>query len=226
MQTISIAWCDSSTVESPFIDGLLSVINCIQEKPNLNLISVSHQIGNEIFRQRQTILDNWFFKEKSDWLLCLDSDIVISSETFNILWSVADSITTPVISGIYFSLSYDVDGLPMPYPCVFKYYTFSQNYKSINPLPKNTLIQIDACGFGVLLLHRNVIKRLYEIYEEGNIFDVRLGEKAISEDLSFFEKLSFLQIPVYAHTNAFTTHIKKLNINTLYFDSWWKNHDQ
>ena len=224
--SLSIVWCDNSIVESPFIDGLLSLVDHVQNKEGVRLASVSHQVGNEIFRQRQSILDTWYDNEQSEWLLWLDSDVLVNKEAFDCLWRVGEPDLAPVVSGIYLGLKYQADTLPMPFPCIFKYDPISFDYKPIHPLPSDAVVPIDAAGMGFLLLHRNAIDALYRVYPKGNLFDVSLINNARSEDLSFFGKLKSLDIPVYAHTGAFVQHIKKMFIDSNYYQEWWTFHGE
>lgn len=219
-ETITIAWCDPSTVESPFMSSVIALILRLQQR-NIILYSVTHRMGNEIFRQRQDLLDSWYENETADWLLWLDSDIIITPDIFDKLWDVADKDEFPVITGVYMTYK-DTDGvLRMPFPCIFQYDEKEEDYKSIHPLPDNSLVQVDAAGMGLLLIHRSVIDALYKVYKKGNLFDVSLIKPIKSEDISFFEKLREQSISVFAHTGAIARHIKKVYLDKEYYEHWW-----
>ena len=219
-ETITIAWCDGSTVESPFVSGIISIMLRLQER-GIRLHSVSHRIGNEIYRQRQDLLDSWYENEDADWLLWLDSDVIMSPKVFDLMWDSADSKKQPIITGVYMTHKDNQGALRMPFPCVFNYDEKEDDYKPIHPLPSNSLMKVDAAGMGLVLLHRSVIKKLYDKYPKGDLFNVSLIDPVKSEDLSFFDKLRESGIPVYVHTDAIAKHIKKVYLDKDYYDHWW-----
>jgi len=48
--------------------------------------------GNQIARQRDRLINHWYDSKKADWLLWVDSDVVISPETFRLLWNNKDRL--------------------------------------------------------------------------------------------------------------------------------------
>jgi hypothetical protein len=82
-ETITIGWCDNGVVEGRFASG---VINTIIEAPKLK-INIDNTIrvnGNQIARQRQSLFDYWADLSKSEWLLWVDSDIIINQDIVKI----------------------------------------------------------------------------------------------------------------------------------------------
>jgi hypothetical protein len=76
-ETITIAWCDSGMVEGQFAESLMKVVvNGILD--GLPISSFIRNSGIQIARQRQTVLDDWHDNHKSDWLLWVDSDIILT----------------------------------------------------------------------------------------------------------------------------------------------------
>jgi hypothetical protein len=81
-ETVSIAWCDNGMVDGKFMQGVTDVIL----KSGLKFESTLRSQGNQIARQRETIIHYWYEQNKADWLLWVDSDVVISPEGVLKLW--------------------------------------------------------------------------------------------------------------------------------------------
>lgn len=218
-ESIVISWCDNGNTDSLFTSSLTSLLAYLnQGKPDISVVGINQTVGNQIARQRGDLLAS-FEKMNCDWMLWVDSDIVINHQAFDILWANRDIETRPVVSGIYFVTMETTQTLPAPIPCVFKYQDETGNLP-IHPLPENELIQIDVAGLGFTLMHKSVATKLREVY--GNTtFQITIGDKHISEDVSFFYKLRELGIPVYAHTGAHVQHIKRFSMDINYYNLWW-----
>ena len=99
--TLAIGWCDNGNTDGKFTEGIVSVA---LQAP-INGIPITHSMrvqGNQIGRQRQVLFDYWADQVKTDWLLWVDSDIVIDIHVVTKLWDAADKIGKPVVSGTYF----------------------------------------------------------------------------------------------------------------------------
>jgi len=221
-ETVSIGWCDNGMTDGKFTEGLISVA---LTGPGLGMpISTSIRVqGNQIARQRQALLDHWYDKTKTDWLLWVDSDVVINADIWKLLHDTADSKTHPMVSGIYF-ISKNTDGsLPIPMPVIFDdvdEYTVKYHH----PLPVNEVLKIDMAGMGLVVMHRSVVTKLREKYgTEVSFFaeNDQKNEKFVGEDISFFRKCKALDIPLYAHTGAIAKHMKTTTWDYDYYSLYW-----
>jgi hypothetical protein len=215
-ETLSIAWCDNGSVDSLFMGGIINVLLNL-EAMGIKRGSVHNIIGNQIHKQRQHLIDEWE-KTNNDWLLWVDSDVVLTRETVELLWQTADKDKMPVVCGIYFVSPNPNFPLMTPVPCVF---TDNGEYNTpIHPLPANKVIKIDVAGLGLCLMHKSVIQKLKEPYD-GIYFDVSMGKENKGEDVSFFRKLKEQNVPVHAHTGALAQHIKRFVFDHNYYSLWW-----
>lgn len=218
-ETLVLSWCDTGNTDSLFTSSLLSLaLHSPIVHNDIEAIGLNQTIGNQIARQRGDAIRN-FEEMDCDWMLWVDSDIVINQEAFSLLWSNRDAETCPVISGIYF-ITYEMNQtLPAPLPCIYKMVD-GGGTASVHPLPEKQLIEIDVAGLGFTLMHKSVAKKLREAY--GNTtFQITIDDKHVSEDMSFFFKLKELGIPVYAHTGAIVQHIKRFSFDQNYYNLWW-----
>ncbi len=74
--SVAVVWCDNGMVDGKFMQGVTDVML----KSGVEFATSLRSQGNQIARQRQTVFDYWFDKTDYEWLLCVDSDVVISPE--------------------------------------------------------------------------------------------------------------------------------------------------
>ena len=220
-ETVSIAWCDNGMVDGKFMQGVTDVIL----KSGVNFFSTLRSQGNQIARQRQTVIDYWYEKSKSDWLLWVDSDVVISPETFRLLWDNKDAKERPLVSGVYFTTDNPEEPLMVPMPTVFSFTNKGDGtfgLSRVHPLPKNQLIKVDAAGFGFILMHRSIVEKVKAVAPDGQMFmEMGRGTKFIGEDIFFFALCDKAEVPLYCHTGALAPHMKRFSFDEHYYNAFF-----
>ena len=222
-ETLTIGWCDNGLTDGKFAESILGVTLAA---PN-NGMKVSHSVrvsGNQISRQRQRLLDHWYDKNISDWLLWVDSDIVLSLDAFYLLWHVADAEKYPIVSGVYF-ISKEPEGTTMrPFPAIFKDLGENQ-IQYLHPLPEMELVECDLAGFGLLLMHRSVVEKMREALPNESFFNEQTGsgkdDEFVGEDIIFFRKMKKAGIKLHAHTGALVKHMKRFSLDFGYYALYW-----
>ena len=117
-ETLSIGWCDNGLTDGKFTEGLVyTMITSVNKGVSIN--NAIRVQGNQIGRQRQALFTMWFEQIKTDWLLWVDSDIVLTADVLKLLWDTADKIQRPVGCGVYFISKETESSLRMPMPAVF-----------------------------------------------------------------------------------------------------------
>jgi len=220
-ETVSIAWCDNGMVDGKFMQGVTDVML----KSGVTFSSTLRSQGNQIARQRQTVIDYWYEKSKSDWLLWVDSDVVISPETFKLLWDNKDAKERPLLSGVYFTTDNPEEPLMVPMPTVFSFTNKGDGtfgLARIHPLPKNKLIKVDATGFGFILMHRSIVEKVKAVSPDGQMFmEMGRGSKFIGEDIFFFMLCDRAEVPLYCHTGALAPHMKRFSFDEHYYNAFF-----
>jgi len=117
-ETISIGWCDNGMTDGKFTQGLLYTVFAAQQE-NIKVVGFGRAAGNQIARQRQTVFDGWADGATTDWLLWVDSDVVLTIDILKKLMSTADKFTRPVMCGIYFVSKSPEGELIAPLPVIF-----------------------------------------------------------------------------------------------------------
>ena len=221
-EIISIGWCDNGMVDGKFAEGIMyTTITAPTKKiPIGNAIRVQ---GNQIGRQRQALLDMWYDQVKTEWLLWVDSDIVLTLDVLEMLWKTADKNTKPVVSGVYFISKQMESSLMQPMPALFNEVSEFQ-IQYIHPLPQNEVIKVDCAGLGLTLMHRSVVPKLRQISPDYSLFAEKenLGEKFVGEDIVFFRNLKKAGVDVYAHTGARVKHMKRFAYDDNYYALYWQ----
>jgi hypothetical protein len=222
-ETLSVGWCDLGNVDGKFTEGLAFTIINGQNKDSIKINNAIRVEGTYLSKSRQELFDIWADTEKTDWLLCVDSDIYIDQETLKKLFNVANKKTHPVVTGVYFMSREYGKSLMRPYPCIFYETDDYDKIESVFPLPLNQTIKIDAAGLGLVLMHKSIIPKLRKICSDYSLFIEKeyLGNKFVGEDVSFFKNLKKAGIPVYANTAALVPHIKRFSFDMNYFNLYW-----
>ena len=221
-ETVAIGWCDNGMVDGKFTEGLMSAV--ITGGANKMPITTSIRVqGNQIGRQRQVLWDYWADNMKTDWLLWVDSDIVLTPDVMQKLWATADKHHRPVVSGVYFISKENEGTLMKPYPVLFNDVSEYQ-VQYVHPLPQNEVIKCDSAGFGLVLMHKSIIPAMREKYPNQSMFmETSTGndEQFIGEDIIFFRKMKAAGIPLHAHTGALVKHMKRFSVDYDYYGMYW-----
>jgi predicted glycosyltransferase involved in capsule biosynthesis len=222
--TVALGWCDNGTTDGKFTEGLTTAI--IAGPGNGMTISTSIRVqGNQIGRQRQVLFDHWADKLKTDWLLWVDSDIVLNLDAMKLLWQTADKINRPVVSGVYFISKENEGTLMRPFPVLFDNVDEYQ-IRYHHPLPENQVIKVDCAGFGFVLMHKSIVPKMREANPGKGMF-METGDGVddhfIGEDIIFFRRMQKAGIPLHAHTGALVKHMKRFSLDYDYYALYWTN---
>jgi hypothetical protein len=220
-ETISIAWCDNGMVDGKFMQGVTDVML----KSGINFTSTLRSQGNQIARQRETVITYWYDKTDTEWLLWVDSDVVISPDKFKLLWDNKDAKERPMVTGVYFTTDTPEEPLMIPMPTVFDFVDDNDGgfgLKRVHPLPENKLIQIGAAGMGFILMHRSVVERIRAVLPDAQLFmEMGRGTKFIGEDIYFFALCEKAEVPLFCHTGATAPHMKRFSFDEHYYKAFF-----
>lgn len=218
--TVSIAWCDNGSVDGKFMHGVTNVIT----DSGIKFSSTIRSGGNQIARQREHVIRYWYEKAKTDWLLWVDSDVVISPDKFLRLWNKKDKDKHPIITGVYFTSKNPEEPLMVPEPTVYEFVDAGQTIaiKPIHPLPKDKFIKVDAAGMGFVLMHRSAVEKIIENVPDAAMFMEAGTEKTfIGEDIYFFALCGKAGVEVWCDTGATVPHIKRFSFDEHYYNAFF-----
>ena len=218
---IIICWCDNGTTDGKFTEGVVySIISS-----GLPIQSAMRVQGNQIGRQRQNALEFWYDQTDFDWVLWVDSDIVLNNDALHKVWAAADADARPVVTGTYFISKENERSLMAPYPAIFNWVEGNDYQISyIHPLPKDALLKVGSAGFGFVLMHRNAVTKMREVHGAIPYFnETGVGEQFVSEDINFFRLMHKAGIPLHSHTGAVVQHMKRFSLDVNYYKFFWEN---
>jgi hypothetical protein len=223
-ENIILAWCDNGLVDGKFMEGVVYTL-LTTDVPVRSAIRVQ---GNQIGRQRNTALKLWYEQTNFDWILWVDSDIVITNEVINKLWYVAKKENLPIISGTYFISKENEQSIMQPFPALFvanPLNKFEMGY--VHPMPENAVVPVDYAGFGLLLMHRSVIDKMIAHHGDNVSFFIETtadgGSDAqfISEDIRFFMMMKEAGVQLHGHTGALVRHMKRFSFDVDFYKLYW-----
>lgn len=215
-----MCWCDNGSTDGKFTEGVVYAALT----STLPLKSAMRVQGNQIGRQRQEALTFWYEKTDFDWILWVDSDIVLTENALQKVWASADKTIRPVVTGTYFISKENEKSLMAPYPAVFNWTDSEYQIAYLHPLPKDALIQVGSAGFGFVLMHRNAITEMRKVHGTVPYFnETGVGEQFVSEDINFFRMMHKAGVPLYTHTGALVKHIKRFALDIEYYKFFWNN---
>jgi hypothetical protein len=208
-------------VDGKFMQGVTDVML----KSGINFTSTLRSQGNQIARQRETVITYWYDKTDTEWLLWVDSDVVISPDKFKLLWDSKDAKERPIVTGVYFTTDTPEEPLMIPMPTVFDFVDNEDGgfgLKRVHPLPENKLIQIGAAGMGFILMHRSVVERIRAVLPDAQLFmEMGRGTKFIGEDIYFFALCEKAEVPLFCHTGATAPHMKRFSFDEHYYKAFF-----
>ena len=113
----------------------------------------------------------------------------------------------------------------IPMPTVFSFTNKGDGtfgLSRVHPLPENQLIKVDAAGFGFILMHRSIVKKVKAVAPDGQMFmEMGRGTKFIGEDIFFFALCDKAEVPLYCHTAALVPHMKRFSFDEHYYNAFF-----
>lgn len=218
--TVAIAWCDNGLVDGKFMQGVADVLL----KSGIQFETSIRSGGNQIARQREHVIRYWYEKNLSDWLLWVDSDVVISPEKFLRLWNKKDKDKHPIVTGVYFTSKTPEEPLMIPSPTVFEFVEKGDTIgiMPVHPLPNDKFIKVHAAGMGFVLMHRSVVEKIIENVPHVPMFAEAGSEKTfIGEDIYFFSLCGKAGIEVWCDTGATVPHMKRFSFDEHYYKAFF-----
>jgi hypothetical protein len=221
-ESVAVAWCDNGMVDGKFMQGVTDVIL----KSGVKFDETLRCGGNQIARQREILINYWYDKTDCEWLLWVDSDVVISPESFIKLWNHKDRYQRPMMTGVYFTSHNPEEPLMVPLPTLFNFADTEDGsivLDRIHPLPKNKLMKVDAAGMGYILMHRSIVKKIREELPDTQFFqEMGKGTKFIGEDIWFFALCEKVGIPLWCDTSVTAPHMKRFSFDEHYYNAMTK----
>lgn len=169
---------------------------------------------------------NWqvrtFLNEtEAEWLWFIDADMGFDVSALSKLLDVAHPTLAPMVGGICFGRNED----GMIWPIAMRFKSDTQTFQRLHTYEYQGLMPVDATGAAFFIVHRSVLEKLNEEYEEPHKW-FGLGAlegREISEDILFCMRVRAAGYPIYIDTRVETEHVKTINLNYKRHREWWEN---
>jgi len=208
-EKVVIGWVTAGTIYNEFAMSIMDIIRMRDER----IWGFGSVTGPYISSNRHNLVTE-FLETDADWLLMMDTDVVITLDDFDALIKTADSEKYPVLSGKYF---FHFEGDPVPFKVSAQNRNgFLENYE------QDTVVEnLMSVGCGYLLVHRSA----YETVRTENPkspspwFWNGLEQDGMlqSEDSYLCAQFRHCGIPISLYTGASSKHVGKMAVTEKHF---------
>jgi hypothetical protein len=195
-------------------DFMTSLIDVARSQKQLGQL-VSLQGSGVISRLRNQIVDTYLNKTTDEWLLQIDTDQRFTTKDFKKLLEAADADERPIVSGVVHG-GWEVGEIYLePVPCIFRLGSDNALY-AYHDYPADSIVEIDACGTGAILVHRRVFEAIRDSADTthqgtkwGFYQDMPVHGEWVGEDLLWCIRAKQLGFKIHAHTGVQMEHQRK-----------------
>jgi len=216
-EKIAIGYITHGLLWAAFVNSINTLLLQRPEK----IHSVIDEVGPYINVNRH-FLAKKFLETDADWLLMLDTDVILDPVSYDVLIDAADSEKYPLLAGKYFFYFHEDDNQFRVSAQTFDT-TPDNNLGWLLSYPQNTIIDgLKQVATGLMIVHRSVLEKIQENNLNSkapwfwNGLDVD-GFNIISEDDYFCEQARNAGINIALHTGVSARHIRKMAVIEDYF---------
>lgn len=173
--------------------------------------TINWSVGSLIYASRDHLASQAIM-ENSDYVLWLDSDMVFSSDLLVDLMKDIES-GKDFVSGLYFRRKAPYS--PVLYKTIRMGFVGESVSEEYLDYPENEMFEIDACGFGGVLMKTEMLKAVID--HDHNCFAPIIG---YGEDISFCIRAKKLGYKLWCDSRVKMGHIAKTLANEETFKAY------
>ncbi len=197
--TVSVGYCHPENVSAYFHDSLITLL-----QSEWNRVTKIHSVfsGPKVDQARNQIMKMWL-ETNTDYLLMVDTDMVLPPDTLDILLKHNKDI----VGGLCFSAR-DAGSTITPTIRIIE----NNEIKVLWNYPTNSLIQVAATGAACILIKREVAENVWEARGKDHVLpwfahgmhrNVQIGE-----DIAFCLTAGKVGYEVWVDTSLVIPHVK------------------
>ncbi len=216
---VAIGWLDPGAVDGRWAADLLRLVRSRDSVLHESTIRVL--CNGLLSRGRNELARTFLDRTDAAWMLMLDTDHQVPVSAFDKLIGAAHDADRPVVSGLYFA-AYPGGPYPTPVPTIYRVGADGRGVP-VHDYPVDSVIEIDACGAGFLLVHRSVLDAIRSDAPADErdwcwFADGPVGGAWMSEDITFCSRLRAHGVRLHAHTGAVLAHHKEFWLDDRHHD--------
>lgn len=175
-------------------------------------ISIWFNLGSLIYTSRNEIAKR-AIQTGADLVMWFDSDMVFNPDTLTRMLNVLDDNDLDMLSGIYYRRTEPFS------PVIYRHMDIDEEeekaqYDDVVTFP-NELFEIEACGFGCVLMKTEMFIDVYTHY--GNMFSP-IGN--IGEDIAFCWRARQCGYKIYAEPSIMLGHVSHTVVTKDFFKNY------
>lgn len=215
-EKIILGWIDNGYAHSGFVAHLMTI--ALNRSEKIEGVVVAN--GSYLSSNRNSMA-RMFLESDADWLLSLDSDILLPLNSFDKLIDSADSDKYDILGGKYY-LSME-DGIHIAaqdwHPHVPENGLWLDVVRNKNFVESNEIVEnLHSVGLGCALIHRRVLEKIQKQSSNPmpwfqDYWSDYPYESWISDDIHFYSQVHKYDFNVAMAMNVTTTHMKQFAIN-------------
>lgn len=168
---------------------------------------VVRQVGiteRTLIHSARNMLAEQFLESECEWSFWLDSDMVLEPRTISVMINWAKKLDAKFLTGVYYQrLGYHRPLVMIRDPKRKYNDEYEMNFARI-PEGEKRAFPIDACGFGVALIHRDVYDKIEKPFFKTHFLP---NGKEFSEDFYFCKQAREAGVKIYAIPELNCKHI-------------------
>jgi GT2 family glycosyltransferase len=203
---VLLGFVSAGTIRAEFMNSVLNAVSGPDADPAIGGV-ISSSAGPLLALGRNLLVQQFLGKDH-EWLCCVDTDIVFSTDSVSRLLEVADPVDLPVVSALY-HVFWDGKKIPAAYKATIDSEgSMTMNY--IDPVPESSVMRVDAVGAGFMMVHRSVFENIQKRASGQPAWfrESVIGGRDHGEDISFCLRCAGVSARIYLHTGVQVGHIK------------------
>ncbi len=222
-ENVVLCWVSPGMVNARFMNSVLdAVVESVNNPESAAIVGYfPMESGPRIAHARNVLVRKFLTDERykhAEWLLMLDTDITFDKEMVTELLSNVRTpegkIRRPVVGGLYFGGGHG-SVFPLMFDIVDPKANDGNPIKYITDWIPGETIEVDATGAGCLLMHRETLEAMANLYPEPHIWfaeSVHNGRE-FGEDWTFCVRVRQMGLPIYVNTAVEIGHMKAVELN-------------
>jgi hypothetical protein len=223
MKGVAVSWCFGDRVSSDFMISTQMMFNHDSYGPGHVRAIIVERSPVNITQARNNLIRKFLNKSEAEWLLMLDSDMVVPADLIDRLMEDAvgdiDSEDyTPFIGGLCFTINDNGD----IHPTIYNWSSpgSSEAVDTIHSYDYGKTLEVGATGAACLLMHRSSLEKIYERHSD-DLFpwfkEFQHNGSALSEDLGFMRRIADCGFKVRVNTDIKVGHFKSFIIDEPFY---------